>query len=497
MRTDDMSDTSIYNSIAERTKGDIYIGVVGPVRTGKSTFIKRFMDVLVLPNMEDEAKKQRAVDEMPQSSHGRTIMTTEPKFIPEKAAEISIENSMKCSVRLIDCVGYVVPSALGYVENEEPRMVKTPWFQKDIPFNMAAEIGTKKVITEHSTIGMVVTTDGTISDIPEEEYREAEDRVIEELKGINKPFVILLNSAEPKSESCLNKAERLREKHSVQVFTVNCRELTETEIKEILSGLLYEFPLKELRLDMPKWISRLPKNHPLRISVFTCLSEEAKNLSKVKDAKNLTACLEKNENISCCTLTETDLSEGGVRLKLTPNDGLFYKTLSEKTGIAVKDESDLMERLTEMTEIEKEFKRFKEALEEVEATGYGIVMPTMKELKLEEPEIMKQGGRYGVRLKASAPSIHMMKANITTEVAPIVGTESRSEEMIMYLLKEFEENPSKIWESNIFGKSLNSLVNEGLHTKLYKMPTDARVRIQETLERVINEGCSGLICIIL
>lgn len=492
-----MSDTSIYSSIAERTRGDIYIGVVGPVRTGKSTFIKRFMDVLVLPNMEDEDEKQRAVDEMPQSSHGRTIMTTEPKFIPEKAAEISIENSMKCSVRLIDCVGYVVPAALGYIENEQPRMVRTPWFEKEIPFNMAAEIGTKKVITEHSTIGIAITSDGTVGDIPEEEYCEAEERVIEELKGINKPFVLLLNSAEPMSERCLDKAERLRKKHGISVFPVNCKELSEDEIKTILAGLLYEFPLKELKLQMPRWISKLPKNHPLRQSVFSCISESAENLRKVKDAKELTEAVSHNENIDSCSLMETDLSQGGVKLKLIPQEGLFYKTLSEKTGITVKDESDLMERLTEMTEIEKEFKRFKEALSEVEATGYGIVMPTMKELKLEEPEIVKQGGRYGVRLKASAPSIHMMKANITTEVAPIVGTESRSEEMIMYLLKEFEENPSKIWESNIFGKSLNSLVNEGLHTKLYKMPTDARVRIQETLERVINEGCSGLICIIL
>ena len=299
------------------------------------------------------------------------------------------------------------------------------------------------------------------------------------------------------SERCLDKAERLRKKHGIAVFPVNCKELSEEEIKTILAGLLYEFPLKELKLQMPRWISKLPKNHPLRQSVFSCISESAENLRKVKDAKELTEAVSRNENIDSCSLMETDLSQGGVKLKLIPQEGLFYKTLSEKTGITVKDESDLMERLTEMTEIEKEFKRFKEALSEVEATGYGIVMPTMKELKLEEPEIVKQGGRYGVRLKASAPSIHMMKANITTEVAPIVGTESRSEEMIMYLLKEFEENPSKIWESNIFGKSLNSLVNEGLHTKLYKMPTDARVRIQETLERVINQGCSGLICIII
>lgn len=492
-----MSDTSIYNSIAARTQGDIYIGVVGPVRTGKSTFIKRFMDVLVLPNIEDEAKKQRAMDELPQSSHGRTIMTTEPKFIPEKAVELTVENSMRFSVRLIDCVGYVVPSALGYIENEQPRMVKTPWFEKDIPFNMAAEIGTKKVITEHSTIGLVITTDGTISDIPENEYAEAEERVIKELKDINKPFVVLINSSDPKGEKCLKKAEEIREKHSVFAVAVNCMEMSEKEIEDILSGLLYEFPIKEMKIDLPKWITKLQKNHPVRSDILSSIVGSAENLSKVKDAKSFAESLKENKFVEQCAVTGSELSEGAVRIKLTPKEGLFYKTLSEKTGTEIKDESDLMSRLVEMTRIEKEFERFKVALEEVEATGYGIVMPTMNELKLEEPEIMKQGGRYGVRLKASAPSIHMMKANITTEVAPIVGTESRSEEMIMYLLKEFEENPSKIWESNIFGKSLNSLVNEGLHTKLYKMPTDARIKIQETLERVINEGCSGLICIIL
>lgn len=492
-----MSETSIYNSIATRTNGDIYIGVVGPVRTGKSTFIKRFMDVLVLPNIEDESKKRRAMDELPQSSHGRTIMTTEPKFIPEKAVELTIENSMKFSVRLIDCVGYVVPSALGYIENEQPRMVKTPWFQKDIPFNMAAEIGTKKVITEHSSIGLVITTDGSISDIPESEYSEAEEKVITELKAINKPFVVLINSIDPKGDKCRKKTEELKNNFGISALGVNCAELTEEEIKEILSGVLYEFPVKELRINMPKWITKLEKNHPLRSSMFSDISEAASKLSKVRDAEKFATDLRKNENTTYCTLSETNLSDGSVTIRITPKEDLFYKILSEKTGTKVTDESDLMMKLIEMTEIEKEFSRFKAALQEVEATGYGIVMPTMKELKLEEPEIMKQGGRYGVRLKASAPSIHMMKANITTEVAPIVGTESRSEEMIMYLLKEFEENPSKIWESNIFGKSLNSLVNEGLHTKLYKMPSDARIKIQETLERVINEGCSGLICIIL
>ncbi len=492
-----MSDTSIYNSIAERTGGDIYIGVVGPVRTGKSTFIKRFMDVLVLPNIDDEAKRQRARDELPQSSLGRTIMTTEPKFIPENAVELTVESSMRFSVRLIDCVGYIVPSSLGYVEDGKPRMVKTPWFQKDIPFNMAAEIGTKKVITEHSTIGLVVTTDGSISDIPREEYEEAEERVINELKDIEKPFIILLNSTDPKSEKCKSKCDELKEKYGVCVLPVNCLELSDTEIKHILSMLLYEFPIKELKLNFPLWISRLQKSHPLRKNIYSVIASSASKLNKVKDAAVFIDALSENENISYCKITDTDLSKGSVKINISVPEDLFYKVLTEKTGVTVKDESDLMKALTEMTQAAKEFERFKTALDEVEATGYGIVMPTMKELHLEEPEIMKQGGRYGVRLKASAPSIHMLRANITTEVAPIVGTESRSEEMIMYLLKEFEEDPSKIWESNIFGKTLNSLVNEGLHNKLYKMPTDARMKLQETLERVINEGCSGLICIIL
>lgn len=492
-----MSQADIYNSIAMRTHGDIYIGVVGPVRTGKSTFIKRFMDVLVLPNIENEAERQRATDELPQSAHGRTIMTTEPKFVPEKAVQLTVENSMRFSVRLVDCVGYIVPSAVGYMENDAPRMVKTPWFEKEIPFNMAAETGTKKVITEHSTIGLVVTTDGSISDIPKEEYEEAEERVINELKDTGKPFAVLVNSTDPQGENCRKKADEIKEKHGVCAFPVNCKELSEEEIKAVLSGILYEFPIKELKIQMPKWICRLPKTHPLRSNIFSCVSDCASTLSKVRDAQTFAEKVRMNENLESCSLTDSNLSDGAVKIKLVPKENLFYEILSEKTGSTIKDESDLMARLIEMTEIEKEFERFRTALQEVEATGYGIVMPTMKELRLEEPEIMKQGGRYGVRLKASAPSIHMMKANITTEVAPIVGTESRSEEMIMYLLREFEEDPSKIWESNIFGKTLNSLVNEGLHTKLYKMPSDARMKLQETLERVINEGCSGLICIIL
>ena len=492
-----MTNDNIYNSIASRTGGDIYIGVVGPVRTGKSTFIKRFMDVLVLPNISDENKKERAKDELPQSSSGRTIMTTEPKFIPEDAAEVTADDSMRFRVRLIDCVGYIVPGSLGYIENDKPRMVKTPWFDKEVPFNMAAEIGTKKVIDEHSTIGLVITTDGTIGDIPRGDYEQAEERVINELKAIKKPFVVLLNSKNPESQACKKLTDELSEKYEVGVIAVNCMTLTEQEIKNVLANLLYEFPIKEMKLNFPKWISQLEKEHPLRQSLYTGIINSAAMLKKVKDAKNFTANIASAENICSCKIADADLSCGSVRVNLNVDEALFYKVMSEKTGLEIKDEQQLMSELIALAKAKKDFERFKLALDEVEATGYGIVMPTMEELSLDDPEIMKQGGKYGVRLKASAPSIHMLKANITTEVAPIVGTESQSEELIMYLLEEFEEDPSKIWQSNIFGKTLDSLVNEGLHNKLYKMPTDARMKLQETLERVINEGCSGLICIIL
>ena len=492
-----MNANAIYHSISTRTQGDIYIGVVGPVRTGKSTFIKRFMDVLVLPHMADDAKKERATDELPQSASGRTIMTTEPKFIPEQAAELTLDDAAQCKVRLIDCVGYIVPSSVGYIENEQPRMVKTPWFDEEIPFNMAAEIGTQKVIREHSTIGLVVTTDGTIGEIARSEYEEAELRVIDGLREMEKPFVVLLNSADPHGEAAKALANDLSARYGVSVLPVNCMELGEEEILQILKELLFEFPLSEVRMDFAPWITKLEREHPLRKELYSAVAADAKALHKVRDAEAFLASLLELPAVRTGKVTSIDLSTGSVKLALTIQPERFFQVLSEKSGIEIPDESALLEKITALSEMKREVERFSAALDEVQATGYGIVMPTMEELTLEEPEIMKQGGRYGVRLKASAPSIHMMKANIMTEVAPIVGTESQSEELILYLLKEFEEDPSKIWESDIFGKSLSSLVNEGLHNKLYKMPSDARMKLQETLERVINEGCSGLICIIL
>ena len=488
---------NIYSDIATRTGGDIYIGVVGPVRTGKSTFIGRFMDTLVLPNIRDANRRERATDELPQSASGRTIMTTEPKFIPEQAAEITLGAGTNLRVRMIDCVGYIVPGSLGYIENEQPRMVRTPWFEEEIPFNMAAEIGTKKVISEHSTIGLVVTTDGTISDIPRAEYAEAEQRVISELQALNKPFIVLLNSTDPDSAAAQETARDMAERYGVPVQPVNCLELGEAEIRDILSRILLEFPVKEVCLDLPRWLMSLERGHWLRTAVTDAVRQAAADLAHMRDVQTMAAKIGACDYLRSAAVTASELSTGSARIAAEIAPELFYKVLTETTGLPVGDEQALLSTLRSLAEMKKSYDRLRVALDEVEQTGYGIVMPTLEELRLEEPEIMRQGGRYGVRLRASAPSLHIMKTDVTTEVAPIVGSESQSEELVMYLLREFEENPSQIWDSNIFGKSLHELVNEGLHNKLYKMPADARARIQETLERVINEGCSGLICIIL
>jgi len=440
-----MDSRNIYNDIAQRTGGDIYIGVVGPVRTGKSTFIKRFMEDLVIPNIEGEFVKERAVDELPQSAAGRTIMTTEPKFIPEDAVSIELEQNARLNVRMIDCVGYIVPSSLGYIENEQPRMVMTPWFDEEIPFNMAAEIGTQKVIQEHSTIGLVVTTDGSISEIPREEYEEAEERVI----------------------------------------------------RELLSNVLMEFPVKEIKVNIPRWILSLEQGHWLKSALYDAICRSCGQLHRISHVAAQLEQIEECEQIQRAQITGMDLGHGKVMLSITVKPNLFYDILGEATGLEIGGEEGLLPCLCELAQMKREYDKVKGALEEVAATGYGIVMPSLEELTLEEPQIVKQGGRYGVRLKASAPSIHMMRADITTEVSPIVGSEKQSEELVMSLLEEFEGAPQKIWESNIFGKSLHELVNEGLHNKLYRLPADARIRMQETIERMINEGCSGLICIIL
>ncbi|MDR3643601.1 MAG: stage IV sporulation protein A [Clostridia bacterium] len=492
-----MESRSIYQDIAQRTEGDIYIGVVGPVRTGKSTFIKRFMENLVLPNIHNNYRKERATDELPQSAAGRTIMTTEPKFIPDEAVEVTLADNATFRVRMIDCVGYIVPSALGYIENDNPRMVMTPWYDKEIPFNMAAEIGTRKVITEHSTIGLVVTTDGSIGDIPREEYEEAEERVIDELKEIKKPFIILLNCTYPEAESAQNMRGNMERKYNVPVMAVNCLELQESEIRSIIEAVLFEFPVKEIGVDLPDWISALSPDHWLHASLYSTIHDSAKDISKIREVRNVLKGVSSNENVTDLALDNVDLGSGTASISMRVTPGLLYRVLGETTGFDIKGEGDLIELMMSLSAVNREYNRVKPALDEVNATGYGIVMPTINELKLEEPEIVKQGGKFGIRLMASSESVHMMKCRVVTEINPIVGSEKQSEELVTYLLNEFEENPEKIWESNIFGKSLHELVTEGLHNKLYRMPADAREKFQETLERIINEGCGGLICIIL
>ena len=492
-----MTDTSIYNDIAKRTDGNIYIGIVGPVRTGKSTLIKRFMDTMVVPYIEGEYQRERAIDELPQSAAGRTIMTTEPKFIPEEAVKIQLDGVSEFSVRMVDCVGYIVPSALGYVEEDKPRMVQTPWFDEEIPFNMAAEIGTQKVITEHSTIGIVVTTDGSISDIDRTEYEEAEERVIRELQQIHKPFVVLMNCVEPDSDSAKDLSQAMSEKYGVPVLAVNCLELTQEDIQQILSRILYEFPMQEVLIDLPDWFKGLQQDHWLKQEVFQVIGSTADRITNVRTVNLLEEALLENEHIRSAQVQSVELGSGRATIAVGLHNNLFYRILTEETGLDICGEEGLMGCLIELSDIKKRYEKVRAAVDDVERVGYGIVMPEKEEMTLEEPEIMKQGGQYGVRLKAKAPSIHMMRADIKTEVTPVVGSEKQSEDLVRYLLSGFEDDPTQIWDSNIFGKSLHDLVNEGLHAKLARMPQDARNKIQETISRVINEGCSGLICIIL
>ncbi|MGN0452870.1 MAG: stage IV sporulation protein A [Ruminococcus sp.] len=492
-----MEQRNIYQDIATRTGGDIYIGVVGPVRTGKSTFTKRFMDTLVIPNIGDEFRRERATDELPQSAAGRTIMTTEPKFIPEDAVDIDLGDNVKLSVRMIDCVGYIVDSAIGYMEEDLPRMVKTPWFDEEIPFDKAAEFGTRKVITDHSTIGLVITTDGTISDISREDYVEAEERVVKELKEIDKPFVILLNSFEPERVETQRLAAELAAKYTVPVIPLSCLELTELEIKRILAQILFEFPIREIKLNIPSWVVSLNKDHWLKQSIFSEIKSAAGNLEKLREVQQIAELICKNEYIEASRLSLIDLGKGLAEIDVILDSKLFFKVLTEETGLDIPDEKALLKSFSTLSEKQSRYERIAKAYTDVLDNGYGIVMPTMEELKLEEPQIIKQGGKYGVKLKASAPSVHMMRIETFAEVTPLVGSEQQSEDLVKYLLKEFEEDPVKIWDSDIFGKSVNELVNEGLQQKLYRMPADARRKLCETVEKIINDGCNGLICIIL
>ncbi len=492
-----MENFNVLEDIAKRTDGDIYIGVVGPVRTGKSTFIKNFMDQLVIPNISNTFKQERARDELPQSAKGKTIMTTEPKFIPNEAVTVKTMDNGSFNVRMIDCVGYVVDGALGHIENDEPRMVNTPWYPEPIPFIKAAEMGTHKVICDHSTIGLVITTDGTVSDIPREDYIDAERRVISELKGIGKPFIVLLNCQDPLSDEAEMLRQSLYEEYDVPVIAVNCLEITKNELLSIIETVLFEFPVKELKINMPGWVTALPQSNWVKESIYDTVRESVDEVYKVRDIRNCVKKLKENECIRDARIKESNLGEGIMDIEISVSDELFYKVLSENTGLDIMDDKSLYTTLSELSEIKNKYDKLAIAISEVNRKGYGIVSPSIDELTLEEPEIVKQGNKFGVRLKASAPSIHMIKASIETEISPIVGTEKQSEELVHYLLKEFETDPKKLWSSDIFGKSLHELVNEGLHNKLSRMPEDAQVKLQETLQKIINEGSGGLICIIL
>ena len=448
---------------------------------GKSTFIKNFMDLLVIPNIDNEYKKERARDELPQSAGGRTIMTTEPKFIPNEAVEITIGDNLKFKTRLVDCVGYLVNNAIGYLEDDMPRMVKTPWYEEEIPFEEAAEIGTRKVIAEHSTIGILVTTDGSITDIPREDYINAEERVVKELKELNKPFVIVLNSDDPFSDYTKALAKKLEEKYGVSVLPTDCARLDIEDIDDIFSKILYEFPIETINIDFPRWVDGLPDDHWLKVELYDEIEKAFDNIRILKQVDSSIGQLQNTKVITRTSLTEVRLGEGSVRVSIELVDELFYKVLTEISGVEIDNEGALFSTMTEFAK----------------ATGYGIVTPSIDELILEEPEMVKQGTRFGVKLKAKAPSIHMIRADIETEVSPIVGSEKQSEDLVNYLLSEFESDPKKIWESNIFGKNLHELVNEGLQNKLARMPDDAQAKLQETLERIVNEGSGGLICIIL
>ena len=492
-----MENLDIYKDIAERTDGDIYVGVVGPVRTGKSTFIKKFMELLVLPNIDNEYKKERAIDELPQSAAGKTIMTTEPKFIPNEAVEITIADNLKLKPRMVDCVGYLVNNAIGYLEDDMPRMVKTPWSAEEIPFERAAEIGTKKVIEEHSSIAILVTTDGSITGIPREDYVEPEERVARELSAKQKPFVIVLNSADPTSDECERLAKQLEAKYSTAVVSLNCTELSLDNINDIFSKILLEFPIEQINIRFPRWIEGLQDTNEIKTELFNEIKECFSETKKLKEINDDVRKLQSTQVITRTEISKIELGTGNVELNISLKEELFYKVLTEITGEEISDEGKLFAKITEFSKIKKEYDKLEYALHEVNERGYGIVNPTVDDLILEEPEIIKQGSKFGVKLKAKAPSLHMIRINTETEISPIVGSEKQSEELVNYLLSEFEEDKKKIWDSNIFGKSVHDLVNEGLQNKLARMPEEAQMKIQETLQRIVNEGSGGLICIIL
>lgn len=486
----------VYNDIQARTGGEIYIGVVGPVRTGKSTFIKRFMDLLVIPNIEDVHSKERAIDELPQAAAGRTIMTTEPKFIPKEAAKITLDDKTDVKIRLIDCVGYMVEGASGHIESDHERLVKTPWFDHEIPFTQAAEIGTKKVINDHSTIGIVVTTDGSFGELPRENYLIPEERTIEELKRLGKPFIVLLNTNKPYSNDTIKIAEEISVQHDVTVLPVNAEQLKKDDITRIMENVLSVFPITEIDFFMPKWAEMLPKDHWLKVDLLASVKNLFNNLTQIKDAREQNLVTD-SEYVKRFKVDKVDMQNGTVQVDVEFDDMYYYKILSDLIGVPIGGEYQLISTLRELAAKKAEFEKVSYAVEQVRAKGYGVVSPVKEEIKIEEPEVLKHGNKYGVKIKATAPSIHLIKADILTEVAPIVGTEEQAKDLINYITENAKENPEGIWETNIFGKTIRQLVDDGINTKINKLTDESQMKLQETMQKIINDSNGGLICIII
>lgn len=489
----------LYKDIENRTGGEIYIGVVGPVRTGKSTFIKKFMDLLVIPNMEDVHSRERTKDELPQSAAGKTIMTTEPKFIPKEAASVILNSNTSVKIRLIDCVGYMVEGATGHIENNEERMVKTPWFEYDIPFSKAAEIGTKKVINDHSTIGVVVTTDGSFGELAREQYEEAEERTIKELKNLNKPFIVLLNTTRPDDEQAINLSEQLMQKYGVTVMPVNCNQLKKDDINRILSAVLMEFPVSEVMFFMPGWVELLAPDHEIKSSLIKFARDVLNKGTYMKafDEAGLRELIGDNQYISGVTISEKDMSTGVIRILIEIAENYYYEVLSQLTGQNISNEYELIMTIKNLSEKKEEFDKISAALEQVQAKGYGVVMPSKNEIVMDEPEVIKNGTKYGVKIKAEAPSIHLIKANVQTELAPIVGDEPQAKDLMEFIKSNGKDGMEGIWNTNIFGKTIEQIVTDGIRTKIDKLSDETQTKMQETLQKITNDSKGGVICIII
>ncbi|WP_066193191.1 stage IV sporulation protein A [Gracilibacillus timonensis] len=492
-----MERVDIFKDISKRTNGDIYLGIVGAVRTGKSTFIKKFMEKMVLPNMADESDRLRAQDELPQSAAGKTIMTTEPKFVPNQAVALQVEEGLEVNVRLVDCVGYTVNGAQGFEDENGPRMIHTPWYEEPIPFHDAAEIGTRKVIQEHSTMGIVVTTDGTIGEIPRSEYVEAEERIVTELKEVGKPFIMVINSVQPFNQETELLRQELVEKHDIPVLSMSVESMTEHDINNVLREVLYEFPVLEVNVNMPSWVLVLDESHWLRQNYQTAIENTIKDIKRLRDVDQVIGHFDQYEYIQQASLVGIEMGEGIADIDLHAPNELYDQVLKEIVGEEIRGKDHLLELMQEFTNAKRQYDQVSDALNMVRQTGYGVAAPALTDMALEEPEIIRQGSRFGVRLKAVAPSIHMIKVDVESEFAPIIGTEKQSEELVRYLMQDFEEDPLSIWQSDIFGRSLSSIVREGIQAKISLMPENARFKLKETLERIINEGSGGLIAIIL